>query len=217
MIALILPAALMLSPAASHASAVPSALFAAQARAAHLSATQQAALRREVNKIIARYGGHQIALNEIALAHDSSVLFPLPGQRVARVLPGTPPLPVDKAKIAHATKAAVSPAWSTGQTWYAPNGASCQFYFLCTWQGQNFTGANFNVSDCNTWQELPGSGWDSYGSWVNNQRFGTRAYLGDSDEQLLATIPADGSENPEPVNSNSMSWAPVWYLMACQD
>lgn len=128
-IALILPAALMLSPAASHASAVPSALFAAQARAAHLSATQQAALRREVNKIIARYGGHQIALNEIALAHDSSVLFPLPGQRVARVLPGTPPLPVNKAKIAHATKAAVSPAWSTGQTWYAPNGASCQFLF----------------------------------------------------------------------------------------
>jgi hypothetical protein len=105
-IALILPAALMLSPAASHASAVPSALFAAQARAAHLSATQQAALRREVNKIIARYGGRQIALNEIALPHDSSVLFPLPGQRVARVLPGTPPLPVNKAKIAHATKAA---------------------------------------------------------------------------------------------------------------
>ena len=104
MIALILPAALMLSPAASHASAVPSALFAAQARAAHLSATQQAALRREVNKIIARYGGRQIALNEIALPHDSSVLFPLPGQRVARVLPGTPPLPVNKAKIAHASQ-----------------------------------------------------------------------------------------------------------------
>lgn len=141
MIALILPVTLMLAPAASNASVKPLSLFAAQARAAHLSARQQATLQSEVNKTIARYGGRQIALNEIALPHDSSVLFPLPGQRVARVLPGTPPLPVPRAKIAQAARGAVRPAWAVGQTWYAANGASCPFYYFCSWQGPSFTGA----------------------------------------------------------------------------
>lgn len=217
-IALILPAALMLGPAVSEASVSPSALFAAQARAAHLSAPRQATLRSEVNKIIARYGGRQVALNEIALPHGASVLFPLPGQRVARVLPGTLPLPVNKAKVAQAARSAVRSAWSVGETWSAPNGngATCPFYYFCSWQGQSWTGVQFNVSWCNVWQEYPGSGWDSYGSYVNNQTFYTEAYLAPADK--VAGVIIQGSD-PDigPITADSFNWEPWWYVMACQD
>jgi hypothetical protein len=225
-IALILPAALMLGPASADASVSPSGLFAAQARAAHLSAPQQATLQSEVNKIIARYGGHQVALNEIALPHGASMLFPLPGQRVAHVLPGTPPLPVNKAKVAQATRAARTIGtsasctdefpWQTGETWCAANGAQCPFYYFCSWQGQSYTGIQFNVSWCNVWQEYPGSGWDSYGSYANNQSFGVLAYLAPADK--VGGVQIQGSD-PEigPDLAYSNNWAPWWYAMACRD
>jgi hypothetical protein len=213
MIALILPVTLMLAPTVSNASVRPPSLFAAQARAAHLSARQQATLQSEVNKTIARYGGRQIALNEIALPHDSSVLFPLPGQRVARVLPGTPALAVPRAKVA---RGAVKPAWAVGQTWYAANGAACPFYYFCSWQGYAFTGINWNVSECNIWQEFPGSGWDTYGSWVNNQTFETIAYLANASQQQLTGI---GGSDPVagPPPDPSWDWEPYWYVMACRN
>jgi hypothetical protein len=220
-IALALPAAVMLGPAGSEASVSPSsALFAAQAKAAHLSVSQQATLQSEVDRIIARYGGHQVGLNEIALPHYSSILFPLPGQRVARVLPGTPPLPVNKAKIAQAKRAAKaagrSASWSPGQAWPAPSGASCPYYYFCSWQGYAYTGIQFNVSWCNVWQEYPGSGWDNIGSYANNQTFNTEAYLANASEQKTDTL--GGSD---PVNGPNvtpvMDWEPYWYVMACQD
>jgi hypothetical protein len=224
MIALILPAALILSPAASHASPVPSANassaapanFAAQAKAAHLSAHQQAALQSEVNQIIVRYGGRQVALNEIALPHGASMLFPLPGQRVARVLPGTPPPSVNTAKVAQAARNAVRPAYSTGETWYSGNGSSCPFYYFCMWQGSQWTGVQFNVSACDIWQELPGSGWDGDGSWANNQSFGTEAYLANA--SLNSFYDVSGSD-PDfgPRAIGDWDWEPWWYAMACND
>ena len=223
LVALILPAALMFGPAASEASVSPPALFAAQAKAAHLSASQQATLQSEVNRIIARYGGRQVALNEIALPHYSSMLFPLPGQRVARVLPGTPPLPVNKAKAAQANRAAKtadapcgSPPWQPGATWCGSNGAKCDYYYFCSWQGQSFTGIQWNVSECNVWQEYPGSGWDTYGSWVNNQTPETPAYLANAEEQQLTGI---GGSDPfaGPPPDPSWNWEPYWYVMACRD
>jgi hypothetical protein len=185
--AFILSAALMLG-SSSNASVVPSANFAGQARAAHLSASQQVSLQSEVNHIMARYGGRQVALNEIALPHGASVLFPLPGQRVAHVLPGAPRLSVSK------TKAADTPAWAVGQTWYAADGASCPYYYLCTWQGQSWTGIQFNVSQCNIWQEFPGSGWNSYGSWANNQTPDTSGYLANASQQQIAEV---AGSNPD--------------------
>jgi hypothetical protein len=229
LIGLALPAALMLGPAASQASALPSANFAAQARAAHLSTAQRATLQSEVNKIIARYGGRQVALNEIALPHGASVLFPLPGQRVARVLPGTPPIPVNTARVArpgqagHAvpgvatvpgTRAVHGQTWSAGETWYAADGASCSYYYFCSWQGQNYTGEQFNVSECNVWQEYPGSGWNGNGSFTNNQTFGTTAYLGAQDEEIIAAVSASEPATG-PSTTPDFNWEPYWYAMAC--
>ena len=220
LVALILPATLMFGPAASEASVSPPALFAAQAKAAHLSASQQATLQSEVNHIIARYGGRQVALNEIALPHYSSILFPLPGQRVARVLPGTPPLPVNKAKAAQANRAAGaagrSASWSPGQTWYAPDGAYCSWTYFCSWQGYAYTGIQWNVSECNVWQEYPGSGWDNIGSYANNQTFYTEAYLANASQQTIDTIGGSDPVNGPNV-SDIMDWEPVWYVMACQN
>jgi hypothetical protein len=223
-IAFILPGALMLGPAGSEASVSPSsALFAAQAKAAHLSASQQATLQSEINHIITRYGGHQIGLNEIALPRGASMLFPLPGQRVARVLPGTPPLPINKAQAAQAAKIAAEPAdaqcgsppWYPGSLWCGSNGATCDYYYFCSWQGQNFTGIQFNVSWCNVWQEYPGSGWDANGSWVNNQTSEVHAYLANAEEQQLIGI---GGSDPfaGPPADPSWNWEPYWYVMACR-
>lgn len=213
LIALILPAALMLGPSASDASAIPSSLFATQAKAAHLTVSQQATLQSRVNKIIARYGGHQIGLNEVALPHGASVLFPLPGQRVPRVLPGTPPLPVNQAMVARATRTAGgADDWSTGETWYSFNGASCPFYYFCAWQDLGFSGVQFNVSWCNVQQELPGSGWDNNGDDVNNQSFGTHAYLLNQGQELV-NVP--GSEPDTGPPSADIDWLPIWYIEAC--
>jgi hypothetical protein len=231
LIAVVLPAALMLGPAASQASALPSANFAAQAKAAHLSTAQRATLQSEVNKIIARYGGRQVGLNEIALPHGSSVLFPLPGQRVARVLPGTPPIPVDTAKVAHpgqaghvitgvgtvpGTRAVHPQTWSAGETWRAADGATCSFYYFCSWQGQNYTGEQWNVSECNVYQEYPGSGWSGYGSFANNQTFGTEVTLANSSKTPL-TLVLGSEPSSGPAIWGDFNWAPYWYVMACSD
>lgn len=218
MIALLLPATLMFGPAASDASVSPSsALFAAQAKTAHLTASQQTMLQSEVNNIIARYGGRQVALNEIALPHDSSLLFPLPGQRRAHVLPGTPSLPVPEAKVAQAARAPNSPAWSVGQTWvYEDDLASCPFYYFCSWQGRDYGGEQFNVSECNIWQEYPGYGWTGDGSWVNNQSFGLEAYLSNQSQTTFLGIDPNYAGSG-PNWADFFNWYPWWYVMACYD
>jgi hypothetical protein len=175
-------------------------------------------LQSEINRVIAHYGGRQVALNEIALPHGASMLFPLPDQRVAHILPGTPPLPVNKAQVARAAGAARPaglPVWFTGETWYGPNGASCPYFYLCAWQDVQYTGVQFNVSWCNVWQELPGSGWTGNGDVVNNESFGTTGYLGDSNEQVFDPITPSTPVTGPPLIS--VWWQPIWYLMACQD
>jgi hypothetical protein len=156
---------------------------------------RRSGLQSQINRVIARYGGRQVALNEIALPHGASTLFPLPGQRVAHILPGTPPLPVDKAQVTRAAKAAKVvgaarpaslPVWFPGETWHATNGAS---FYLCAWQDVQYTGVQFNVSWCNVWQELPGSGWTGNGAIVSNESFGTTGYVGYSNEQVFYPIP----------------------------
>ena len=91
---------------------------------------------------------------------------------------------------------------------------SCPFYYFCAWQGLGFTGMQFNVSQCNIMQELPGSGWDDDGDYVNNQTFGTQAYLLNQG-QLLYTIP--GSDPDTGPAASNLNWYPVWYVVACSD
>ncbi|MFC1403376.1 MULTISPECIES: hypothetical protein [Streptacidiphilus] len=198
--------------------------FAAQVKAAGLNTAQSAELQKRVDQIVHQYAGaKQVAANEIALPHGDSVLLPLPGQTYARVLPGAvnlgfAPATTGTTRLAAAT---VSPA-DTGSlgdvgvpfTWFKNGnpadgpGASCSYYYLCMWQGQWGAGEQFNVSTCNEDQELPGSGWNTYGSWVNNQTPGTQAFLLNSSRSVIYTVPA--------LTYNSdYNWAPVWYADAC--
>lgn len=113
--------------------------------------------------------------------------------------------------------AAVTPSATGG---YPSNGKAqcvynnpsvcCPYEYFCMWQGQSGTGEQFNVSTCNENQELPGSGWNGYGSWANNQTPGTDAYLLNSSYQVVYTTPA-------PVFWNSdYNWGPIWYADACR-
>ncbi|WP_052439513.1 peptidase inhibitor family I36 protein [Streptacidiphilus jiangxiensis] len=196
--------------------------FAAQARQAGLTATQATALQRQVDAIIAKDGGQQVAANEISLPHGGAVLLALPGHRYARVIPGAVNLgfavasPNDDrtAPMTHPVPAAgVTPNYtgsgsSNGGTWYW-NGTSCFYQYICMWQGQNGTGTLFRVSQCNLDQELPGSGWNTGGSWLNNETPGTVAYFKNSGHGTIYTTPA-------PVFWNSdYNWQPVWYVNAC--
>lgn len=168
--------------AATHATS-----FAAQVREAGLNTTQAAALHSKVDQILHQYSGaKQVAANEIALPHRSSVLLPLPGQKYARVPPGAVNLGFAPAT---GTAGGMRPANAgsgtpnTGTWFFVVNGVrqpgpGCGYEYFCMWRGQAGAGEQFNVSTCNENQELPGSGWNGDGSSINNQTPGTDAFLG---------------------------------------
>ena len=173
--------------AATPAAATP---FAAQVEAAGLTGSQAASLQSRVDQILHQYkGSKQVAANEISLPHGSSVLLPLPGQKYARVLPG-------------AVNLGFAPATAAGTI------NNCPYEYFCMWQGETWSGEQFNVSTCNEDQELPGSGWDSTGSYLNNETPNTSAYLLDKSKTVIATIPQGLSDYAYP-------WGPVWYADAC--
>ncbi|MBF9069072.1 hypothetical protein [Streptacidiphilus fuscans] len=223
---LALVAALGLAPfgTTASASALPTttgsvAPFAAQAKAAGLTAAQAASLQAQVGRILAKDGGHQVAANEIALPHGASVLLPLPGQMHARVLPGAVNLgfaPAGSTREGRThPEGAVQPQDSISQwpqdgqaaNW---NGNWCYYGYFCAWTGEGASGAQFNVSQCNVDQELPGSGWDGTGSWFNNQTPGTQALLKDKNHSLVTLSAPPKSEDFD------QNWGPIWYLDACQ-
>jgi len=116
-----------LTVAAGAASAsVPSAQqsFAAQARGYGLSSAQISTLQREVNTYIAKHGGKQIAINEVAFKGGSTV-FAVPGQKYAS--PVTSAIP------------------DTGPGEICPVGA------FCTFASANFEGSESEYYECNTW------------------------------------------------------------------
>lgn len=198
--------------------------FAAQGKAAGLSTAQDAELQKRVEQILHQYSGaRQVAANEIALPHGASVLLPLPGQKYARVLPGAVNLGFAPATSGATKRAAVVSPADTGSIandgvvpfiWFKNGnpadgpGASCPYYYFCMWQEQWGAGEQFNVSTCNEDQELPGSGWNTYGSWANNQTPGTQAFLLNSSRSVIYTVPARS------YNSD-YNWGPVWYANAC--
>ncbi|MEY9845437.1 hypothetical protein [Streptacidiphilus sp. MAP5-3] len=192
--------------------------FAAQVREAGLNTTQAAALQSKVDQILHQYSGaKQVAANELALPHGASVLLPLPGQKYARVLPGAVNLgfaPATGATSGVRPANTGSGTPNTGVWFFTLNGVrqpgpGCGYEYFCMWQGQTGAGEQFNVSTCNEDQELPGSGWNSDGSWINNQTAGTDAFLLNSSKSVIYTT-------PPPVFWNSdYNWAPVWYADAC--
>lgn len=98
--------------------------FAAQARGHGLSSAQASTLQQEVNTYIAKHGGKQIAINEVAFKGGSTV-FVVPGQKYA--------YPVTSARP------------DTGP------GERCPYGAFCTFASANFTGSESEYYYCNTW------------------------------------------------------------------
>ena len=171
--------------------------FAAQVAAAGLNNTQATTLQNQVDQIVHQYkGAEQVAANEISLPGGDSVLLPLPGQKYARVLPGA-------VNLGFAPASAASPAAAR------PDSSSCPYKYFCMWQGETWTGEQFNVSTCNAIQALPGSGWDGVGSYDNNQTSGTWAYLLNGSKVVTATISPGLSDYAFP-------WSGYKYAEACK-
>lgn len=186
-------AAIAMAGVGTAAAATHAAPFATQAKTAGLDNSQATTLQNRVDQILQQYkGAKQVAANEISLPHGASMLLPLPGQKYARVLPGAVNL-----GFASATAAAVT-----------PDSSACSYEYFCMWQGQDWTGEQFNVSTCNVVQELPGSGWDGVGSYDNDQTAGTSAYLLNESKVITTTISPG-------LSDYAFSWAPYWYAEAC--
>ncbi|QMU69928.1 hypothetical protein [Streptacidiphilus sp. P02-A3a] len=202
----------MATTGAATAAAPAAAPFAAQAKAVGLSSDQARSLQGQVDQILSKDGGTQVAANEIALPHGSSVLLVLPGQKYAHVLPGAVNLgfaPASAVSRSGNRPADAKPSVVVdGGTlsWY---GSTCAYEYLCSWQGTDASGTQWNVSQCNEWQELPGSGWNGNGSWLNNETPGTEAFFGNSSYDTIYTTPGAVSWNAD------YNWTPVWYIDAC--
>ncbi|MFF7632937.1 hypothetical protein ACFZB9_07270 [Kitasatospora sp. NPDC008050] len=164
------------------ASAAPgsdSPSFAAEGRTAGLTPTQISELQQEVDGYLATTGGRQVALNEVALTSGSTLLLAIPGETYARDL--------NSAAVSH---------------------AGCPYHYFCGWKGTNATGDQWDISVCGVLQEIP-NGWDSGGSWENNQTPGLVASFYNKQKAWLSDTPP---AHYGPVNGN---WHPVWYVQAC--
>ncbi|BAU81211.1 hypothetical protein SLA_0256 [Streptomyces laurentii] len=159
--------------------------FAAQARAAGLSAAQARVLQDSVDAQLALEGGTQTAANEITLPGGVDLLVPLPGESKARDLD--------------------APATRNTGTLAPP--ADCGSYTFCAYSGEGFTGVVKRQMRCS---DTPLSiGWSGNGSWSNNQSSGTRARMYGSGGNLIYTTPGAYSED------RSGSWTPVFKVDAC--
>ncbi|MBV6700370.1 peptidase inhibitor family I36 protein [Kitasatospora aureofaciens] len=167
---------------ASATAAAPQSPFAAQGRGAGLSSTQITGLQKEVDAFIATSGGRQVALNRVQLSEGSAVVLTVPGESRARDLTG-----------------ARAGAFAPG---------NCGDKNFCAYKGANYTGYEFTMWQCKTW-ELPGDGWGRGGSWYNNQTPGTRAVMYGKHMQWVYTTPR------APFGDPHGNWAPVWFIKNC--
>ncbi|MFF8997428.1 hypothetical protein ACF1GW_10010 [Streptomyces achromogenes] len=155
------------------------AAFRAEAARDGLSARQISGLQQKVDAFIAKSGGKQTAANRITVK-GASVTLTVPGEKYARTLNSD------------------SPAMAA---------AGCPYYDFCGFKGSNFTGDQWNVSSC-ALHEIP-DGWNSGGSWINNQSTGTRARMYDKNKSLIYTTP--GAYSSDAYGD----WGPVWYVRPC--
>ena len=102
--------------------AATAAQLRAQVEALDLAPAQATSLQARVDRVVARTGGTQVAINQVAW-DGGDTLIPLPGEKRARELGATP-----KAGTVH----------------------GCKYYQFCTYGKRNFTGMVDRVSSC-TW------------------------------------------------------------------
>jgi len=156
--------------------------FAQDALSAGLSRAQVSELQGQIDRDLASLGGVQVAANKITTVDGATVLYPLPGEKYAHALGDGR----DGNDIATAA-------------------ASCPYYNFCGYKGANYTGAQWNKSNCGVYNEIP-DGWNSGGSWYNNQshRY-TSSMYGKTKNFVFQTASA-------PSSDPAGNWHPVWYV-----
>ncbi len=181
--AALLGAAVITAPAVASGTQNGTASFRAEAVRDGLSSQQISGLQKQVDSFVAKSGGTQIAANKVALK-GGSVTFTVPGEKYARDL--------------NSGLNGNDPATAA---------ASCAYYNFCGYKGANFSGAQWNVASCSL-HEVP-DGWNSGGSWINNQSTGTRARMYNKSKSLIYTTP--GAYSSDAYGD----WGPVWYVRPC--
>ncbi|MGV9357020.1 hypothetical protein [Streptomyces misionensis] len=78
----------------------------------------------------------------------------------------------------------------------------------CAWKGSYYTGDFWERGKCNVYPEIP-DGWNSGGSWWNNQTPGTVARMYGKSDNLVYQTPPASSYDP------TGDWGPVWYVKPC--
>jgi hypothetical protein len=128
---------------------VPS--FAGQARSAGLTASQTWELQREVNSYLRKFGGTQVAINQVDFP-GGNIVFAVPGERFAHEVTGSP----------------------SASGLHRRDGENCPYLDFCAFQGTDYSGNAVDLYQCNQWH---GTLWTSNGSWKNDQTPGTQAHI----------------------------------------
>ncbi|MBW6435797.1 hypothetical protein KZ829_18815 [Actinoplanes hulinensis] len=161
-------AAAMAPPTAATAAPTADTAFSAQARAAHLSRAQSAALQAEVNRYLAGSGGRQVSLNKIDLNGTGAILVAIPGEDHPRDF-----------TAGDATTLAADPCL---------DGVKYSGWF-CAYSKSHYKGTRIGMYGCGLYYDV--SKFTSGGSWVNDQTRGTRAVMyAKSGERVFVTRPS---------------------------
>ena len=107
--------------AARPADTISTGTLEAQARAQGLSNVQAATLQAQVDRVVARTGGRQVAINQVVW-DGGDTLVPLPGQRRARELNASKPA--------------------------GPSVYGCKYLQFCTYSSDHYTGMVDRISSC---------------------------------------------------------------------
>jgi hypothetical protein len=159
----------------------------AQIEANDLSARQARSLQARVDRVIARTGGTQVAINQVVW-DGGDTLVPLPGERRARELgPDSTPSALSPRSLRESD--------------------NCEYYQFCTYFGPYFTGIQTRMVSC-----VLHDGRGIFQSYINNQTPGTRARFYDSAVELIETTPPALMAAPayDPMDASA-----VWYIRPC--
>jgi hypothetical protein len=172
--------ALAAAPAMAHdARPATDARLQAQIEANDLSTKQAQSLQARVERVIARTGGTQVAINQVVW-EGGDTLVPLPGERRAREL-GRDGTPLERSPRAI---------------------AGCRYYEFCTYWGADFSGIQTRMRSC-VLHDARGI----KRSYVNNQTPGTRARFYNSGvEHIETSHPAQISVTPIDEMHSSAIW-----------
>ncbi|KUO01255.1 hypothetical protein AQJ84_02015 [Streptomyces resistomycificus] len=144
--------------------------FADQAAKAHLTKAQTTSLQAKVDRYVKRTGGKQVALNEIDLGGDATLMVALPGEKHPR----------DFAS-GDSSRAAFDPCLQ-GQVHSG---------WFCAYSREGFNGDALRWYECGR----RGMPWGDWGSWINDQTPGTRAIFFGADGSAYDATPAPYSSN----------------------